>query len=428
DTKIGYTVLRYQRVQGGYEFENLMQMTVGMMGRPQRLRVWSRVQTGPDLALRRFEFELGSQDGSYRASGVADDSGLTVAGGPSGGERRIRTSGTVYPIEALGRVVVGAGIAPGDTLEFMVFDGTVMDVLPTRVTMVGPARDVVGTESVAALQVKVTRAKFEVTSWIDSLGLTVREESPIGMWSIRTSPDSALAGEPDGARLDVLAMFRVPVDTSADAPAAKRRAVLEVSGLDTALFGLGGGRQSVVSAAPLRVEVRTGLPLQPVTLPVAGMDEYLSPTVSLQCDDPEIRARARGVAGAGRDAATVARALLEWVFRSLEKRATASFPSARDVLASMRGDCNEHSVLYAAMARSVGLPCRVAVGLVYLDRAFYYHAWNEVYLGEWVPVDATFGEFPAGALRLRLATGEVSSQAEILGVVQRIRLRVVEFE
>jgi transglutaminase-like putative cysteine protease len=303
-----------------------------------------------------------------------------------------------------------------------------MDVLPTRVLMVGPERVWVGGESLSTFRVKVTRAKFEVTSWIDSLGLTVREESPLGATSIRTSADSALAGESDGARLDVLALFRVPVDTVVPAPAGVRRAVLEIGGLDTSLFRFGGGPQRVTTGAPLRVEVRSALPDRSVALPVSGMDEYLEPTVSLQSDDPEIRTRARSIAGRGADAATAARLLLEWVFRSLEKRATASFPNARQVLDNLRGDCNEHAVLYAAMARSLGLPCRVAVGLVYMDRAFYYHAWNEVWLGEWVPVDATFGEFPAGALRLRLATGEVSQQAEILGAVRQVRLRVVEFE
>ena len=35
------------------------------------------------------------------------------------------------------------------------------------------------------------------------------------------------------------------------------------------------------------------------------------------------------------------------------------------VLASGRGDCNEHTVLFVAMARALGLPARTAVGLVF---------------------------------------------------------------
>ena len=64
----------------------------------------------------------------------------------------------------------------------------------------------------------------------------------------------------------------------------------------------------------------------------------------------------------------------------LEKKPTVSLPSAREVLRTRVGDCNEHTVLYVAMARALGLPARIAVGLVYLRGAFYYHAWPEVYV------------------------------------------------
>ncbi|MEO0070261.1 MAG: transglutaminase-like domain-containing protein, partial [candidate division WOR-3 bacterium] len=129
-----------------------------------------------------------------------------------------------------------------------------------------------------------------------------------------------------------------------------------------------------------------------------------------------------------KDATDAARRILLWTFTSLNKEAVASLPNALDVLKSMKGDCNEHSVLYAALARASGIPAKVAVGLVYLEGAFYYHAWNEVYLGQWVPVDPTFGEFPANALHLKLAEGELSQQAEVLGVVRKIGIKVVEFE
>jgi len=63
-------------------------------------------------------------------------------------------------------------------------------------------------------------------------------------------------------------------------------------------------------------------------------------------------------------------------------------------------------------------PARIAVGLVYIHGAFYYHAWPEVYLEEgagssglgarsglWLPVDPTLNQFPADVTHLRLARG-----------------------
>ena len=114
----------------------------------------------------------------------------------------------------------------------------------------------------------------------------------------------------------------------------------------------------------------------------------------------------------------------------LEKKPTLSLPSALEVLKTRVGDCNEHTALYVAMARSLGLPSRVAVGLVYLRGAFYYHAWPEVWIdeapgrGRWLPVDPTLNEFPADATHVRLARGGLDRQAGILALVGRATIDV----
>ena len=86
--------------------------------------------------------------------------------------------------------------------------------------------------------------------------------------------------------------------------------------------------------------------------------------------------------GGERRTGTRARAerLTRYVNALLDKKPTVSLPSAREVLRTKVGDCNEHTVLYVAMARALGIPARIAVGLVYIHGAFYYHAWPEVYL------------------------------------------------
>ena len=75
--------------------------------------------------------------------------------------------------------------------------------------------------------------------------------------------------------------------------------------------------------------------------------------------------------------------LTRYVNALLDKKPTVSLPSAREVLRTKVGDCNEHTALYVAMARSIGIPARIAVGLAYvrgITGAFYYHAWPEVYI------------------------------------------------
>jgi transglutaminase/protease-like cytokinesis protein 3 len=122
----------------------------------------------------------------------------------------------------------------------------------------------------------------------------------------------------------------------------------------------------------------------------------------------------------------VAQQLAEGVFRALKKEITVSVPSALQVLESRVGDCNEHTVLYVALARALGLPARTAVGLVYVDGSFYYHAWPEVWLDEWVAVDPTFGEWPASAAHLRFVNGGLAQQVEIVRLIGRLNIEVVE--
>jgi transglutaminase-like putative cysteine protease len=118
----------------------------------------------------------------------------------------------------------------------------------------------------------------------------------------------------------------------------------------------------------------------------------------------------------------------------LEKKPTVSLPSAREVLRTRVGDCNEHTVLYVAMARAIGIPARIAVGLVSVGGAFYYHAWPEVYIadgaarGMWLPVDPTLNEFPSDATHLRLARGGLEQQSRILPLVGRLQIEILDVD
>ena len=70
------------------------------------------------------------------------------------------------------------------------------------------------------------------------------------------------------------------------------------------------------------------------------------------------------------------------------------------------------------MTCAAKLPSRIAVGLVYLRGAFYYHAWAEVWIEDegWVSVDVTHRQL-AGDWHCRLAIGrDYLSAAPVRGV------------
>jgi transglutaminase-like putative cysteine protease len=81
-------------------------------------------------------------------------------------------------------------------------------------------------------------------------------------------------------------------------------------------------------------------------------------------------------------------------------------------------------MLLAAMARDAGIPAQIETGLVYQRGRFYYHAWNVLYLGDWVTADAVFGQLPADVTHIRLIKG-VERQIDLVEVIGRLKLAIV---
>jgi hypothetical protein len=66
--------------------------------------------------------------------------------------------------------------------------------------------------------------------------------------------------------------------------------------------------------------------------------------------------------------------------------------------------CREKTAAWLAAARARGLDGRTAVGAAWDGRAFVWHAWPEVRVGDaWIPVDPSFGQRPARGPRFTVA-------------------------
>ncbi len=156
------------------------------------------------------------------------------------------------------------------------------------------------------------------------------------------------------------------------------------------------------------------------------LDRYRSPSPFVESDDPAIVARARAIVGSATAARDKVRRVLDWVTENVEREPSLTIPDARDVLRMRRGDCNEHAVLVAALLRAAGVPTRIVAGLAYAGDAFYYHAWNEVWLDGWVSVDAVFDQMPVDATHVKLLEGGPERHARLAEVVGRLALTRLE--
>jgi len=97
------------------------------------------------------------------------------------------------------------------------------------------------------------------------------------------------------------------------------------------------------------------------------------------------------------------------------------------VLDTREGDCNEHTVLFVALVRALGIPSKQAIGLVYHKGSFYYHSWPEVYVGDWIAMDPTLGQPLADATHIKLLEGELDQQVKLMQAIGKIRLSIKSF-
>ena len=173
-------------------------------------------------------------------------------------------------------------------------------------------------------------------------------------------------------------------------------------------------------------------------LPISdtSQPEWVASSWTLPVGNEEIRAKAAEVIGDAETRLEAVERLVHFVDRYVADVPNIGVPHGLQVLHDAQGDCNEHTALFVTLARSAGIPSRIAAGLVYSERAgthpaFYYHAWPEVRLGgdvDWVPVDPTFGQFPADATHIKLVEGDLDRQVEIMSFMGRIGFELVRVE
>ena len=256
----------------------------------------------------------------------------------------------------------------------------------------------------------------EIT-WIDERGRPLkRQVEMFGLGKLemyRTSREDALSGR-STASADIGLSQLVRVNRSLFQPSRTREIVYRVrlKGVDDASSAFAsGGTQEVRNVKRDQVDVVVrGLVRPRRSISRTSKEppaEYLRSNRYLPCDDERIRRLARTAVGNEKDPWQKAVRITRWVSRNLKnKNYSEAFATADEVARRMEGDCTEHSVLAAAMCRSVGVPARTAVGLIHLPqkRAMGYHMWIEVWVdGQWYPLDPTFGQAPIGADHLKIA-------------------------
>jgi hypothetical protein len=143
-------------------------------------------------------------------------------------------------------------------------------------------------------------------------------------------------------------------------------------------------------------------------------DADIRPNAWLQSDAPPIRLLAAKAAGDAESDLQKMNRLRDFVGSYITINSSqAGYTSAIEIARTRTGDCKQHAVLLAALARAEGIPARVVSGMVYADRyadsarVFVPHAWVQAWIGgRWQSFDAALGHFDSTHIALDSGDGD----------------------
>lgn len=438
--KVGFSHLRLEVPEGGgapaIRSEASLRFRFLLLDKSVNLLAYDRV--GPDLSLQGFDYDYDLDGSRLAVQGEVRDGMLTfqVRSGGQVERRSLPLDGPVYPTGAIGLYPVLHGLAAGKRYEYRVFSGETQTV--ETVTQEVRGYETSELFEGAAFRVVTRLQGQEVTTWIDRQGRPVLEISMGGVVIAGLESEDRARGYVAAAALnkqDVLLDFSlIPSERPIPEPRRVRRMDILLEGVPQDLPIPGGLLQDCrQDAQGLRCRIlsadRVGEAASPA-LASSGA-AYLRPTLTVPSRHPAI-VRLAGEIGeeAGDDAGRI-RAILDWLRQNVQQEAVDAF-SALDVLDSRKAECQGHTYLYAALARALGIPTRVVNGIVYAEPfgGFLYHTWAESRVaGRWVPVDPTFGQFPADATHVQLLEGEsLAELTPLASLVGRLRVRVLAVE
>ena len=459
DRQIGFASSTIDTIPNAVVVTDFLVANVPVGKERRRATATTRVHLTRGLRVTRFDAKLNFESGPVHATGeILPDSTLVLAiavGDLPADTQRVKLAGPVL-LPTLVPLAIALGDVPevGREYAIPIFDPSSMAARDLQLgiraeslfVLVDSARIDAGTkrwvpaltDTVRAWQV-VARDGSGFSGWVDAQGRVV-EGAQLGIFTLRRTAfelayynwKMAEAGAPRTVATDDDILETTAIAASAP---LEREAIrtLRVQLSDVALdgFDLEGDRQRlhgdtlVVTREPdslLVPSYRLGTRSRRFAERFA---RELAPEPLVQSKHPAIELLARRIAGDERNPRVVAERLNRWVHDSLAKRITLGIPSAVQVLRARSGDCNEHTQLYLALARALGLPARSASGLALVRGKFYYHAWPEVWLGGWVAVDPTFGQFPADAAHLRFVTGGLAQQERLLRLIGHLKVDVL---
>lgn len=211
---------------------------------------------------------------------------------------------------------------------------------------------------------------------------------------------ACLAALPTHAAVD--ALYVIPTESRIDRPLAPgTQLVLELHSVDApALSKVLGVPGPVRPGDPLRYRLGDY-----PSLPSTDGIQWLGSTFVIDYSEPSVSALYQEFQRERLDR-PIHKRLIEFVANRVRDEHGKGFEFASEVATDLAGDCTEHSVLLAALARRAGIPARVVLGIAVIEEeqgfGAFGHAWVEMLVdGAWTQADAALHTEPGQPNPLR---------------------------
>ncbi len=422
--KIGYSMKSVQKTTGGYLINDLSYMRLPVGGTVQEIYAKSLVTTDSTFAITGFSFDLQSGEYNATADGRVSDNGISVVLRTAGSvdSMEFPLDGKIYPPSMLPELFAAAKRQHKRFSGLMTFDPFTVSRAPYKVVSSKMVERNFGGKNRNVWELEVESQGLRSKMWVSSDGTMWMERTDNGFMQAKESQEEALKFDLSrSGKQDILKGFAIMSFWRPKIPPRRSKyAKFLLEGFKTELLELEDFNQRL-SGDTLEVCAEG---FEPGAKPVPA-DTAEEPFI--QCHDLRIVKKAREIAGAETDTLKILERINLYLYENIKKDYQSAIPSAVDVLKKMRGDCNEHSTLFVALARALGIPARISVGVIYReDGYFYYHAWVQAYTGgRWHTFDPTFGQSPADASHIKFLSGSLDKQVQILRLAN-VSIKVLE--
>ncbi|MGB9825021.1 MAG: transglutaminase-like domain-containing protein [Candidatus Hydrothermia bacterium] len=409
--KVGYTQVIREEQKNGYRIGEITYMNVKMLGTSKTVLLKSNYFTDGDFKMKKFDFEMSTQDQQLKGAGFIKGDTLFVNYSSSSGapiEKKMFIQGDLFSETTLRMFLEKKKPTKVSCSIFDVATATLQDAIceleESKNGLLKYKLNSQGTTSTLLLK----NGRFE------------REEGPMGIVVQRETKSSS---QELGTEIDITELYAVKPNKKIEATSyLKLKVAGNISGLN---FNL--GPQKVIEKGNNFVILEINkdhAKCSSLVIP-DSVKVYLEPDPYVQSDSKDIQMLAKSITGKIQDPCKKVAAINEWLKGNIVKAPSVTVPTALDVIRERRGDCNEHAVLFTALARASGIPADIVAGLIYQDGAYYYHAWAMVYIGnKWVFVDPIFNEFPASLNHIAMTRGSLEKQSEIMQAAGSLKILV----